>query len=147
MSNKSANKTKRLISFRERERDEAAAKMAATRTSLNEAKAALESAEESVSQEIEQTRSAVGKPVSAEKLNLTADCAQSAAKEVVQKQGSVREANEALDEDMDKLMQTHTKVKQMELLLEFQQRRNERLIRNKEQSTLDDLSVSRKVHK
>ena len=147
MSAESIEKLKRLIAFRERQRDLAAADMEVARREEDEAADRRLQAENDLNAELSVCRNAVGKGLYPRDLELAAQSARWAQTDLRRKENELAQKKQITDVQRNKLLESHKKVKQMENL--HKQRKQEfnkdQLL--SEQAELDDLAVVREVNR
>jgi colicin import membrane protein len=146
MSSERIEKLKRLIAFRERQRDLAAADMENARHAEDEAAEKKSQAEKELVDELEVCRNAVGTGVFPRDLELAAQSARWAAIALRQKEVELAQKKQETDVQRKKLLESHRKVKQMENLHQRRKKESDRERTLSEQSELDDLAVVREVH-
>lgn len=140
-------KIKRLIDFRERQRDIAAVDMEAALRLVQQADEERETALDVLNQEHEQFRRNVGKSVNAVDLEFAIRCAKWAQMTLQQKEKQLNIVKAKSKEERDKLIKSHQKVKQMERLHELRMKEEKHELSTMEQHELDDLAIVKEAHK
>ena len=135
----STKRVKRLVSFRELERDRAGGVVAASRRRRDQAEEARDSAQDAAEQEITQAVPKVGEPVYATDMQLARGCVDSAKQELEVMEKRLFQAESEFRSKMTMLLEVHKKVKQMENLYQTLRETESRQQNSKEQREIDDL--------
>jgi flagellar export protein FliJ len=146
MNRERIEKLKRLIAFRERQRDLAAADMEIARHAEDEAAEKRSRAEKELNEELAVCRNAVGTGLFPKDLELAAQSARWAEVALRRKEAELAQKKQETDVQRNKLLESHRKVKQMENLHQRRKKESEREQGLLEQAELDDLAVIREVH-
>ncbi|MBN2526193.1 MAG: flagellar FliJ family protein [Deltaproteobacteria bacterium] len=139
-------KLKRLIAFRERQRDRAVADMEEAHRQENEALEQRNEAEQTLNEELQIFRDAVGETVNPLDLELAVECAKWAQISLQKKEKNLIQKHQQTDIQRDKLLESHKKVKQMETLHKQRKQEKQREEQHAQQAELDDLAAIREVH-
>ena len=139
-------KLKRLIAFRERQRDIAIADVEAATRQENEARTMRNDALQSLNDELQTIRNSVGESVSPKDLELAVQCAKWAQIVLHEKEKILKQKHQKTDAERDKLMESHKKVKQMETLHNQRKQELQREQQHTRQAEMDDLAVIREEH-
>ncbi|MDD5307692.1 MAG: hypothetical protein PHU25_10270 [Deltaproteobacteria bacterium] len=147
MSRKALERVERLLDFRRKERDRAGAEvglaMVRRERSADEARCAERVAEG----EMSDVRGSMEGPVTREDLELALGCVLSAEEEAARKRDEEAAAENEVETTRKRLLDTHIKARQMELLLSTVTARLQRSDRLRGQREIDDLVTTRKVRR
>ncbi len=145
MADESVKRVKRLISYRETERDQAGGEVVRSRSHRDRAEKGANEALEVAEQELADITRQVDRPFRAEDMHLALSCLSAAKDEVEEKKAVLGKAQENLDEKTRLLVAAHQRVKQMEALCETLKKRHKDEVRKKEQCEIDDLAITREA--
>ncbi|MCP4676908.1 MAG: hypothetical protein GY854_15605 [Deltaproteobacteria bacterium] len=145
MKDGSTRRVKRLISFRESEREKAGGEVGASKSRRDRATSKLENARQIHTDELDKVVNQMGKPFMAEDVHLAIICANEAELDVEDKVEELGRAERELDEKTRLLIAAHNRVKQMGALLKILEERREKEARIKEQREIDDLVTTRET--
>ncbi len=145
MADESVKRVKRLISYRETERDRAGGEVVVSRSHRDKAEKGASDALRVAEQELADITHRVDRPFRAEDMHLALSCLAAAKDEVEEKKVVLDKAQENLDEKTRLLVAAHQRVKQMETLCETLKRRHRDEVRKKEQREIDDLAITREA--
>ncbi|MBN2342370.1 MAG: hypothetical protein JXX29_18655 [Deltaproteobacteria bacterium] len=140
-------KLQRLISFRERQRDIAAADMEAAKQRELDAQQQKEDAETILANELAYFRESIGSSLSPEDMELAVLSTKWAQRNLEQKDVTLKKQEEKTEIERRKLLESHQKVKQMETLHKSRTEERTRKQTKTVQAELDDLSAVKEAHK
>ena len=140
-------RAKKLVTFREVERDRAS-------LALSLARAKTVSAEEAVNAQLaklEEEKKLVSlerdNSLSTETMQLILACIEASRDDLREKEAQLNEAEAEVDTKMAALMETHKRMRQMEALLKKAGDTASKSARTKEQREIDDLAINRGARK
>ena len=136
----------KLVAFRELERDRASMAVFSARSRTESAKRAVENQRATV--EKEQDKASVDKgSFDPNEMQLSLACIEASRDELKEREALLSQAESDLEEKAAKLMITHKKVQQMELLFDKAVQEKAKMENNKEQREIDDLATNREARK
>lgn len=147
MNTDNIEKLKRLIHFRERQRDMAAAKMETARRLEDEASQRRQEAAEELDSELETMRQTVGHSMRPDELDLAVRSAKWAQINLFEKEKLLQRQEQNTEKEREKLLESHKKVKQMETLHLARKKERHRQDAITQQTELDDLAAVKEVRK
>lgn len=145
MTNEHIEKLKRLIAFRERQRDLATVEMEAALRREEAAERERVQAEQMLQKELQTFRETVGTSVRPLDLELAVQSAKWAQTELHGKEETVVKHKQMTSEQRSKLLESHKKVKQMEELHKQKKHERNRQLTLTQQSEMDDLAAIREA--
>lgn len=141
MSKEAMTKVRRILSFREHQRDRAGSEVIRTRGERDRADEAAKAKQREAEQELDGTRQSIGHPVTADDLLLAISTFQAVVDELTSRQEALKTAEQQLGQKTAQLLAVHRQVQQMETLLETLKSRRKAAAELKEQREMDDLAV------
>ena len=147
MSSESLEKLKRLITFRERQRDLAAKDMEDARKREDDAESERLKAAQSLTEELDVIRQATGKVFQPADLELAVQSAKWAQTELKLRENELAEKKKETEAQRSKLLASHQKVKQMETLHRKRKEAREKHQMQTQQGEQDDLVAIREVQR
>ena len=147
MNTGNLEKIKRLIAFRERQRDIEAKEMEAARRKEADAETERQMAERMLDNELNVIREATGKSLQPAELALAVQSAKWAQIELKNKERQLAQKKQETESQRSKLLASHQKVKQMETLHQNRKEEHDRNQQLTQQAELDDLASVREVNR
>ncbi|MCP4600075.1 MAG: hypothetical protein GY847_05975 [Proteobacteria bacterium] len=145
MTTDSTKRIKRLISYREVERDKAGVDVSLSKVKRDRAKDAVNNAKQIVENELTEVTNQLDSPFSADDMQIAINCLRAAADEMTTREETLGNAESELNKKTRCLLAAHLRVKQMEVLQGILQKRRDKEIRSKEQREIDDLVTTREA--
>jgi flagellar export protein FliJ len=147
MTEDTSKRAKRLVTFRELQRERASREVLVARAARESAADALRSHEALVQDEAKSAQADNGTARTAEEIQLAIACVEALRAELENKREVLRNSERALGTKSKALLATHKKVQQMERLKEQAVIETHQMEKKREQSEIDDLAINRKARR
>ncbi|MBN2719280.1 MAG: hypothetical protein JXX14_25745 [Deltaproteobacteria bacterium] len=147
MTAENIRKIKRLIAFRERQRDIDAKEMDEARRNEAHAESERDMAMQALDGELNAIRDITGKSITPEDLALAEQSAKWAQSDLRKSENQLAQKKHDTEARRAKLLASHKRVKQMETLHTHRKEALERDQSLKQQSEIDDLTATREAHR
>jgi hypothetical protein len=147
MADSDPKKAERLVSFRKLEREQASMEVTSARTAMNTAQSAVHAQEKVIDRESDNASAENGEPLRPEDMVLALACLEAERFDLIQKQTLLKNAKDKLGVKAEKLLVTHKKVRQMEILEAAAKSAQQSTAKSKERREIDDLAVNREARR